>query len=103
MRAPFRLSGCSNGQNFLPTREPALGEPFLAHPPAARPSLDSEDQRLSAKDAINGIDDRHQAHLAIVVNERYLPEKIRLHDRQRRDAAEHHACCTVNPFGVYSP
>jgi hypothetical protein len=57
MRAPFRLSGCSNGQNFLPTREPALGEPFLAHPPAARPSLDSEDQRLSAKDAINGIDD----------------------------------------------
>src|SRR2546426_5666009 len=41
MRAPFRLSCCSNGQNFLPTREPALGEPFLAHPPAARPSLDS--------------------------------------------------------------
>src|SRR5260370_37567940 len=34
---------------------------------------------------------RHQAHLAIVVNERDFPEKVRLHDRQRRDAAEHHA------------
>src|SRR5258708_39765037 len=58
-RAPFRLSCCSNGQhqNFLPTREPALGESFLAHPPAARPSLDSEDQRLSPKDAVDGIDD----------------------------------------------
>src|SRR5258708_30200975 len=34
---------------------------------------------------------RHQAHLAIVVNERDFPEKIWLHDGQRRDAAEHYA------------
>src|SRR5258708_28201329 len=55
-RAPFCLCCCSDSQNFLPTREPVLGEPFLAHPPAARPSLDSEGHRLSATDAVDGID-----------------------------------------------
>jgi hypothetical protein len=50
--------------------------------------LDSKHQRIATENAIQGINDRHQMGLPVMLDERDLSEEIRLHDGQRRDFAQ---------------
>lgn len=66
-------------RQLIPMRQVATGEFPLPHLPALCDSLDSKQQRIAPIDTIDGINNRHQAALAIVLGEGDLSEEVGLH------------------------
>ena len=60
----------------------------MPHLPVLSHALDSKCERITSENAIQGVNDRHQMSLPVMLDERDLSKEIRLHDGQRRDFAQ---------------
>src|SRR5579884_2833631 len=78
---------------LLPPRGETPREMIAAHLPGARCSLSPEGQRTPAKDAVDGIDNRHQPHLPLVCSKRVCAKQVRLDEGC--EALQHHASFSI--------
>lgn len=89
---PLLLGHC---QQLIPARRIVAGEVPLSHLPTLCHSLYSKHERLAPIDTIHRVNKSHQATLTVVLGERYFPEEIGLHHRQRDDPGELDACLFI--------